>query len=327
MLFRMTALFTRAEVAAALPIKDCIDAVEQAFAAHDAGRAIPPGVLGSHVEGGGFHVKTAGLHGTRPYFVAKINANFPKNREAADLPTIQGALILFDGANGRPLAIMDSAEVTKLRTAAASAVAAKHLARENASTLAICGCGVQGRVHLDAIRAVRPIRRVFAFDADRAFAERFAKELTSRDCPVTVAASVADACAEADIVATCTSATSPILHHRDLKPGTFVAAVGTDSEHKHEIAPDVLAKGRVVADILDQCVQIGDLRHAIAAGAMTRADVYAELAQVVTGRKRGRSDDSQVIVFDSTGTALEDVAAAALVYERATPRQTIDFTA
>jgi ornithine cyclodeaminase/alanine dehydrogenase-like protein (mu-crystallin family) len=141
-----------------------------------------------------------------------------------------------------------------------------------------------------------------------------------------VSDSVAAACAEADIVATCTSATSPILHFGDLRPGTFVAAVGTDSEHKHEIAPDVLANSRVVADILDQCVQIGDLRHAIAAGAMTREDVHAELADVVTGRKRGRSDDAQIFVFDSTGTALEDVAAAALVYERATPRHTIDFT-
>jgi ornithine cyclodeaminase/alanine dehydrogenase-like protein (mu-crystallin family) len=322
----MTALFTRAEIAAAVPISDCIDAVERAFVAHGEGRAIPPGVLGSHVDGGGFHVKTAGLHGKRAYYAAKINANFPRNRETTRLPTIQGALILFDAMSGQPLAIMDSAEVTKLRTAAASAVAARHLARSDASTLAICGCGVQGRVHLDALRAVRRVRRVFAYDGNRQFAEAFARELTTAECDVIVSDSVSAACAEADIVATCTSATSPILHFRDLRPGTFVAAVGTDSEHKHEIAPDVLAKSRVVADILDQCVQIGDLHHAIAARAMTRDDVHAELADVVTGRKRGRSDDAQIFVFDSTGTALEDVAAAALVYERATPRQTIDFT-
>jgi ornithine cyclodeaminase/alanine dehydrogenase-like protein (mu-crystallin family) len=271
-------------------------------------------------------VKTAGLQGKRAYYAAKINANFPRNRETTNLPTIQGALILFDATNGQPLAIMDSAEVTKLRTAAASAVAARHLARGDSSTLAICGCGVQGRVHLDALKAVRPIRRVFAYDSDRRFAEAFASERGTADCAVMVSDSVAAACAEADIVATCTSATSPILHFGDLRPGTFVAAVGTDSEHKHEIAPDVLANSRVVADILDQCVQIGDLRHAIAAGAMTREDVHAELADVVTGRKRGRSDDAQIFVFDSTGTALEDVAAAALVYERATPRHTIDFT-
>jgi ornithine cyclodeaminase/alanine dehydrogenase-like protein (mu-crystallin family) len=220
----------RQDVVELLPIADCITAVERAFAAHAAGELpIAPGVLGAHVDGGGFHIKTAALGSSPGYFAAKINANFPGNPDRHGLPMIQGMIGLFDSANGRPLALLDSIEITTLRTAAASAVAVQHLARADSSTLAICGCGNQGRAHLRALLQVRKLRRVLAYDRDPSRAQLFAWEM-ARECA---------------------------------------------------------------------------------------ADVHADLGQIVSGRRPGRTSEDQIFIFDSTGTALQDVAAAAMVYERA----------
>jgi alanine dehydrogenase len=312
-----TLILTRRDVAALLTMRDCIDVVERAFRQHAAGEAVPPGVLGAHVHGGGFHVKTAGLLGDR-VFVAKVNANFPGNAARHGLPTIQGVVALFDVESGRPLAILDSIEITILRTAAATAVAARHLARENASVVAICGCGEQGRSQLRALREVRALRRVRAYDLDADCAVRYAQEMSVElGISVTASADVRSATLDADIVVTCTPSRQWLLGRDDVSPGTFIAAVGTDHPEKQEIEPALLAASRVVVDVLDQCATIGDLHHALDAGLMTRGDVHAELSEIVSGRKVGRRTAEEIIVFDSTGTALEDVAAASLVYERA----------
>ena len=180
----MTLVLTRADVARLLTLDDCIEAVERAFRAHGEGRAPAPGVLGFHVAEGGFHTKAAGLPGAlpaeRPFFAVKTNSNFSANRERHGLPAIQGAISLFDAADGRLLALMDSIEITILRTGAATAVAARHLARPDSSTAAVFGCGNQGRIQLESLCRVLPIRRVRAFDTDPGRARTFAQEMSSR---------------------------------------------------------------------------------------------------------------------------------------------------
>src|SRR5215210_3934644 len=155
-----TLLLTRSDVSALLDLTACINAVENAFRLQAEGKIGPAGILATHVEGGSFHIKTAALPGRCSYFAAKTNANFPGNPKAHGLPTIQGAILLFDAANGRLLAIMDSAEVTALRTGATTAVATKYLATPSASTLTLVGCGVQASAQLRAVSTVRPLRRV-----------------------------------------------------------------------------------------------------------------------------------------------------------------------
>jgi alanine dehydrogenase len=314
-----TIVLTRRDVVDLLAMDECIDAVERAFQLYAEGRTIAPGVHGTHVEGGGFHVKTAGLPvGNRAYFAAKVNANFPGNRERFSLPTIQGVIALFDLENGYPLALLDSGEITSVRTAAATAVAARHLARADAAVVTICGCGVQGRDQLRALVRVRPVRVVLAFDVDRARADAYATEMSRElHLHVEVADTLGDATRESDVCVTCTTSRRAILHLDDVARGTFVAAVGADNPEKQEIDPALLAQSWLVVDVLEQCATIGDLHHALAAGVMTRADVRAELGEVIAGQKAGRTSDDEIIVFDSTGTALQDVAAAALVYERA----------
>jgi len=254
----------------------------------------------------------------RPYFAAKVNANFPHNGARHGLPTIQGALILSDAADGQPLAVMDSMAITALRTAAATAVAAKYLAREKPGAALISGCGAQAAAQLRALLRVRSPARIYVYDKDtgkaEAFAATFAGEATTVVTPV---ADLSRAVAESDIVVTCTTAQRYFVARDMVRPGTFIAGVGADNENKQELDPLLLARSKLVTDSTEQCCAIGDLHHAIDAGAMTRAGVHAELGEIVAGLKPARAGDDEIMVFDSTGTALQDVAAAVAVYQRA----------
>jgi len=314
----MTLFLSRTHVEKLLTPEVCIDAVEDAFRQLAQGKVPPPGILGLHGGDGSFHVKAGLLTADRPYFAAKINANFPHNGPRYGLPTIQGAVILFDSANGQPLAIMDSMAITALRTAAASAVAAKHLAAEECDAALICGCGAQALPQLHALLRVRRPRRVYAYDQDPKKAAAFAVS-ASRELEVDVmpAPDLAPAVAASTIVVTCTTARRYFIARDMVRPGTFIAAVGADHDEKQEIDPRLLADATVVTDLTEQAAAIGDLHHAIVAGTMVREAVHAELGEIVAGRKRGRANAQEIIVFDSTGTGLQDVAAAIATYRRA----------
>ena len=308
----------RRDVERLLDMESCIGAVEDAFRARGEGRRAPSGILGLELDGGTLHAKLGSLILSRPYAAAKINANFPDNPARHALPTIQGILVLFDAALGTPLASMDSGLITAMRTAAASAVAARYLAVPNASSASFIGCGVQARSHIEAIHHVRRLERVVAFDLSRAAAERFAGEARARFGVVAeIATDIHEAAGASEIVITSTPSRQPLLNPGDLAAGTFVAAVGADNEGKQEIAAELLRQVVVVVDDLDQCSRIGDLHHAFALGPMPPGHVRGSLDQVVAGLVPGRLSNDEIIVFDSTGVAIEDVAAAALVYERA----------
>jgi ornithine cyclodeaminase/alanine dehydrogenase-like protein (mu-crystallin family) len=260
----------------------------------------------------------------RPYFAAKINANFPGNASRG-LPTIQGAVILSDAADGTPLAIMDSGSITALRTAAASALASKHLARKGWRTLALCGCGGQAEAQLLALYAAGRPERVLVYDLQRDRAAAFADAVNrSTGMTLKVARTVEECFAYGDVVVTCTTAKRYFVTREMVRPGTFVAAVGADNEEKQEIDPALLAAAKVVTDVTAQAAVIGDLHHAIAAGVMSATDVHAELAQIVCGRKPGRESDDEITVFDSTGTGLQDVAAAIAAYRAAIKEKSHD---
>jgi alanine dehydrogenase len=314
----MTLILSRRDVFDLLTLRDCIDVVENAFKLHAGGHTFGPGVLGVHVEGGGFHIKAAGIRGESSYFAAKTNANFPDNPRRFCLPTIQGTVFLADATNGTPLAVMDSASITILRTAAATGVATKYLARLESKTVTVVGCGVQGEIQLAAIAAILPVQRAWMLDTDHARAEKAASrasdQLGIRAEPAT---DLASALRDTDVCVTCTPARRAFVNAGDVMPGTFVAAVGADSQGKQELAPELLTRATLVVDVLEQCAEIGELQHALASGLMTREQVHAELADVVSGRRAGRTRPDEITIFDSTGTALQDVAAAVAVYEKA----------
>lgn len=316
-----TLVLGRDEVQALLSPALCISAVEDAFRRAGLGEVSAPAILGMQAPEGSFHVKASLLEAQGLYFAAKVNANFPGNPARFGLPTIQGAVLLFDGSNGRLLSIMDSASLTALRTAAATAVAAKHLARPDCETLLLCGCGAQALEQLRAILCVRRPKRLFAFDIDFDKARRFADRASSTvGSNVTAVDDLGRVLAISDLVVTCTTATRFFVAAGDVRAGAFIAAVGADHEAKQEIDPDLMACAKVVTDLTGQASRIGDLHHAVAAGKMVPDDVHAELAQVVAGVKPGREAEHEIIVFDSTGTGLQDVAAAIAVHRCATAR-------
>ena len=313
-----TLLLTRGDVARLLDLDECIEAVEEAFRRHAEGAALGPGSLGIASPGGAFHVKAAGLRLSHPWFAAKLNANFPENPARAGQPAIQGLLVLCDAGTGYPVAVMDSIEITIQRTGAATAVAAKHLAREDSRVATICGCGNQGAVQLRALTRVLPLERAHAFDRDFGRAQAFALEESARlGIAVEPAPDLAAAVRASDVVVTCTPSRRFFLERRMIAPGTFIAAVGADNPDKQELEPALIAASKVVADVRDQCAAMGEIHHALEAGLLSSEDVHAELADLVTGRKPGRTGREEVTIFDSTGTALEDVAVAAIVYQKA----------
>jgi alanine dehydrogenase len=313
-----TLLLSRADVAASLSLDACIAAVENAFRMAGRGEAPASGILGYPSGSGGFHVKAAALTLSRPYFAAKLNANFSENPRRFGLPTIQGIVALFDAENGRPLVLMDSIEITLRRTAAATAVAAKHLARPESKIGLVCGCGAQGRVQLRALRRVLPISRALAYDAEADVALRFTRELEpALGIEVVPVSDPGPALRRSDVAVTCTTSRRGFLPADDVPPGLFLAAVGADAPDKQELDPDILGRCRLVVDSTEQCATIGELHHALERGVVAPAAEVVELAEVVAGTKPGRQSSEEVIVFDSTGVAIEDVAAAAAVYEEA----------
>ena len=317
---RPTLVLTRAQVGAFMTTDDYLAAAEEAFRALATGRATVPPPMHIPAGNGGFHAKGARLQTASggDYVAVKVNGNFPSNPKTNGLPTIQGAIALSDAANGSLLALLDTIEITLRRTAAATALAATCLARPNASALAIIGCGVQARAQLAALATEFKLRKIAVWDIDADAAAAFAADASAHmGFAVARADALREATLDADIVVTCTSTTKPILNSADVRPGTFIAAVGADHPHKSEIAPGLMARAKVVVDVLEQCAVMGDLHHAIAAGVMRTQDVHAALGALVVGQQPGREDDEEITLFDSTGTAVQDVAAAARVYERA----------
>jgi len=241
-----------------------------------------------------------------------------KRSDVTGLLNIDECIVVCDGVNGKLLALIDSIEITIIRTGAATAIAAKYLAPQDAKIVTICGCGNQGLISLKALMKVRQLEKVFAFDVDKLQAEKLAQEFADelKVIPITVNA-LQMALSQSQICITCTPSREPFIRAEDIMPGTFIAAVGADSEEKQELFPDLISSSKIVVDLAEQSAVIGELHHAIQQGLISVVGIHAELGHIIAGKKPGRESDKEIIIFDSTGTALQDAAAAAIVYEKA----------
>ncbi len=290
-----------------------IDAVRDAFARLARGEATLPGVIGldlPQVEGE-VHVKGAWLHGT-PFFSIKEAAGFYKNG-ALGLPVGSGLILVFDATNGLLRAILfDNAYLTELRTGAAGALAADLLARPDATRVAMLGAGGQARYQIEALREVRGIREVLAWSRSPERARAYAAEIQQRyGLEARAVSSAREAVEAADIVVTVTPAREPVLRAEWLRPGQHVTAVGSDGPDKQELEAAVLARvDTVVVDRLDQCLRLGELHHAVAAGLFTADRVHAELGQIAAGLKPGRTRPDEITLCDLTGVGIQDAAVA-----------------
>jgi ornithine cyclodeaminase/alanine dehydrogenase-like protein (mu-crystallin family) len=314
-------VLSRGDLRALMRFEDYVEAVAEAFQLLADGRCQSPVPTEIPVQDGTFHIKAGGLLRGSGYVAVKINGNFPSNKARHGLPTIQGAVYLADASDGRALALLDSAEITLQRTGAATALAARYLARGDAATATICGCGAQGGIQLTALRHVLNLRTVYAWDADAETARAFARRMaTETGIAVHAVDELGEVTRASDAIVTCTTARAPFLGLEHVRPGTFIAAVGADNPDKSELKPELMANATVVVDVLEQALFMGDLHHAIDAGAMTVARVHAELGALANGEKPGRRSADEITIFDSTGTGIQDVAAASRAYELAKHR-------
>ncbi len=312
-------VLSRRDVEAALDPDRLVDAVAAAMADVSAGRGSFPNRTAADVaDVGGVLIAMPAYLAGGGALAAKLVAMFPGNA-ALGLPTHKAIIAVFDPATGAPEAVMDGEVVTAMRTAACSALSAKLLAREDASVLAVLGTGVQARAHAEAVKRVRSIRevRIAGRDSDRV--RSLAGELDAVAAP-----SYADAIAGADIVCACTHSPEPVVHGAWLDPGTHVTSVGFNPEGR-EVDADAVARALVVVEsraaaLAPYPAGSNDLVWAIRDGAVGPDHIHAEIGELVSGTRPGRTAADQITLYKSVGVAAQDAAAAALALEAARAR-------
>ncbi|MFC4540558.1 ornithine cyclodeaminase family protein [Halosolutus amylolyticus] len=313
-----TLLLDSGEVDENARMADVVPAIEEAFEAYERGNAqMPPK---SYIDlpqyNGDFRSMPSYLD-TGEWDAAGVkwvNVH-PDNPDDHGLPTVLGTMIYSDPETAFPLAIMDGTALTMKRTGAAAAVATDYLAVEDATSLGIVGAGVQSYTQLEAISEVRPIEEVVVSDLDEERVERFVETFGDR---FDVRAGSISEAGHCDVLSTVTPVEEPIVGPEDVGERTHVNAIGADAEGKHELADDLLLEATIVIDDHEQCTHSGEVNVPYGEGVLSDDDIYGEIGQLVVGDLEGRTDGTGVTVFDSTGLAIQDVAAAHVAYENAT---------
>ncbi|HEU4401949.1 MAG TPA: ornithine cyclodeaminase family protein [Candidatus Polarisedimenticolia bacterium] len=321
---RSLLILRESEIRTLLDAGECIEAVEKALAAYSTRRAQSPAVINLDIpeSHGEIHVKAGHLTGGSHYAV-KVASGFYGNPERG-LPQNDGLVLVFDARTGVPAALLlDNGYITDLRTGAAGAVAARHLARRDARVVGVVGSGGQARFQVEALARVRAFREVRLWGRRPERARARTEELARLPgmppgCRFVPVATVREAVEGADIVVTVTASHEPLVQDEWVAPGTHVNAVGSDGPDKQELQTALLARAdRLVADSRAQCLRLGEIHHAVASGMIAESKIDAELGEIAAGIKPGRRTDSEITVCDLTGVGVQDVAAAALVLARA----------
>ncbi len=315
-----TLILKGSDVRELINMKETVEAVEKAFKDLAEGRANMPAKIYLILDKGDFRAMPASLPGAAGLkWVTVYPGNPPRG-----LPTVMGTIIYNDPETGYPLALMDGTDITAYRTGAAAAVAAKYLAKKNSQTLGLIGAGRQAQTQLLAHLAVFDIKLIKVYDQFPEATSRFLKIFSGY--PVE-ARSIEDT-ADADILCTVTPARGPVVKKEWIKPGTHIGAIGADAPGKEELDPSILNMAKVVVDDMEQAVHGGEVNVPISQGLYNAGKIHASLADIVSGRKPGRTSEREITVFDSTGLAIEDIAVARILYERAKEKGgylTLDF--
>lgn len=319
----MTLYLTQEEVRSLLDMRGAIDAVESSFREMGLGNIEMPPRVYLHFE------KYNGVMIAMPAYIKTLDAAglkvvtvHPDNPTRHKLPAVIARIILNDPSKGEPLAIMDGTYITAMRTGAAGAVGIKYLARRDTKTAGIIGLGVQGRSQLLGLKEVRDIELVKVYDinpaAKKAFVDSMSKEAGVDIRPVD---SVREAAEGSDIIITCTPSTKPFLMGEMTMEGAHISAIGADTSAKRELDTSVLKRvDKIVVDFRDQAFVVGDFAEPLREGAIRREDVYAELGEIVIGKKPGRTSEEEITLFKATGLAIQDVGTAFRVYKLARER-------
>lgn len=312
-----------ADVRRALPMAAAIEAMKRAFAALSDGRAVVPERIQLAVEphDGVSLVMSALVDADGEEALAvKVVSLFDRNAERG-LARIQAAVLVLEADTGRPVALLEGATLTAIRTGAASGAATDLMSRPDSRTAAILGAGVQARTQLEAVCTVRPIETVWVYDPLEAAVASFIDEMAGRSpipADVRAAADAREAVAEADVVCAATTSPTPVFSDADLKAGTHVNAVGSYQPDVEEVPPETIVRARLVVDSRHAALaETSDLIQPIRDGLITADHIQAELGELVLGRAKGRTSDEQVTLFKAVGVAVQDAVAARAALDRA----------
>jgi ornithine cyclodeaminase/alanine dehydrogenase len=316
-----TLLLSRKDIESFFTMKMCMEAVEKAFAGLSQGNAVMPQRTPIALP------DKSGLALFMPAYLknlkalgAKIVTVYHENVAKHNLPAVLGTILLLDEETGFPVAIMDGGFLTAMRTGAASGVATKYMAREDADVCTIFGAGVQAFTQVLAIHEARPLRKLIVWSVDPEDARRaFARKVTEKiGVPVELAAEPAGAVLESDIVVLATSAVEPIVNGNWFRPGTHINGVGSHTPKMREIDAVTVQRSRVVCDLTDACkAEAGDFIIPAAGGEWNWDQVVGNLGDVVRGKVRGRTSLEEITLFKSVGLAIQDMSAAKAVFDEA----------
>lgn len=310
-------ILSETDVAEAISMADGIRLVEQSIEQYTQGQAtlLPRVSLDLPGDGGAFRVMSAAMPGLGA-FGLKTLTGYPGKRLPGET---YFTLLLFSATTGALQAVMAAGHLTGIRTGAASGVAAKYLARADAATLGLFGAGVQAKQQAAAIVAVRPVKLIKVFDLDRAKAVEMAAQLSQEfNIEARPAENARETVTGSDLVVTATTAREPVFSGDWLEEGAHVSGIGANTPAKRELDGATFRRSKIVVDFKEQALEeAGDLREALKTGAITAADLHAELGEIITGIKPGRSNDQEITLFKSVGVAVEDIGAAAYVFEQA----------
>lgn len=309
-----------ADVRQSLPMAEAVELMKQAFAQLSSGRVVIP--QRTHLDVAdhrGVALFMPSYNPTSERIGLKLITLSSDNPQRG-LPRIQALMCVLDAETGTPLAIMDGTVLTAIRTGAASGAATDLLARPEAARVAVFGAGVQGRTQLAAVCSVRPIRQVWIYDLYAERAASFVEEMSAAfHLPIQIASSAAEAVREADIICTATVSKTPVFADEDLPPGVHINAVGSYQPAVQEVPAATVARAQLIVDHRPSALQEpGDLLIPMAAGLFQPDHIQAELGELVLGRKPGRKSPEAVTLFKSVGVAIQDLAAADHVLQRAT---------
>ena len=309
-----TYIIKRCEIEEVFGMVDYICAIEKAFMLYGEGKVQMLPKVYLSFDNGDMRCMPAYLPSMEAAGVKNVNAH-PKNK---DMPAVMATITLVDPDTGFPMAIMDGTHITKMRTAAAGAVAAKYLSREDSKVAGFVGTGVQARTQLEALLIVRPkLSGIVVYDINEANMKHFAEEVrTQYDLQVEYASSVKNAVEKADIVITTTPVRSPIIKAGYIRQGAHINAIGADAPGKQELDPKILKQARIVIDNWEQASHGGEINVPLSEKLISREDIYADIGEIVCGKKSSRESPEQITVFDSTGLAIQDISVAAKIYKK-----------
>lgn len=315
-MLRKPVFLTDSKIRELITIPQALRISEQAFKAHGQNKVQMPAKIYLHLNNyrGDFRAMPAYLEKPQACGIKWVNVH-PENKKHG-LPSVMALIILNDPKTGIPLAVMEGTFITNLRTGAAGGIAAKYLARKDSSRIALIGCGAQAQTQLMALNEIFNIKTVFLYDCLKNQTTVFLKKTRHLGLKMTVSGSIQDCVREADIVVTTTPSHRPILKAQWINKGTHINAIGADAPGKEELEAPLLKRAKIVVDDIAQACHSGEINVPIAKGIFKSTDIHASLGEIIAGRKKGRTSPEEITIFDSTGLAILDIAAADYVYRK-----------